>query len=90
MNAPYNVVALKHTVAPARPHLTVFSRCWAALLDWQERALLRERLCDLSDRELQDIGITGGEIDYVAANRSVDPRSAVCSSSLPCSKNSPR
>jgi uncharacterized protein YjiS (DUF1127 family) len=49
----------------------------AALLDWQERVLLRERLCNLSDRELRDIGITHGEIDYVATNRAIDPRGAV-------------
>jgi uncharacterized protein YjiS (DUF1127 family) len=92
MDAPYNAVAPKHTVAPAHPRLTVFSWRWAALLDWQERALLRERLCDLSDRELRDIGITRGEIDYVAANRSIDPRSVVYPSSraVPPSKNNPR
>jgi uncharacterized protein YjiS (DUF1127 family) len=28
----------------------------------------------LNDFELQDIGITRGEIDYVASNRSIDPR----------------
>ena len=92
MDAPYNAVAPKHAIAPARPRLTVFSWCWAALLDWQERVLLRERLCDLSERELRDIGITRGEIDYVAANRSIDPRSVVYPSStaVPRSKNSPR
>ncbi|MEH2559033.1 uncharacterized protein YjiS (DUF1127 family) [Bradyrhizobium algeriense] len=92
MDAPYNSVAPKHTIAPKRPRLTAFSWCWAALLDWQERVPLRERLCDLSDRELRDIGITRGEIDYVVANRSVDPRSVVYPSltSVPRSKNSPR
>jgi uncharacterized protein YjiS (DUF1127 family) len=74
MVTPYCVVGSKHTIAPAAPRLTVFSRCWAALLDWQERVVVRERLCDLSDRELRDIGITRGEIDYVALNRSMDPR----------------
>ncbi|WP_245309892.1 DUF1127 domain-containing protein [Bradyrhizobium jicamae] len=29
---------------------------------------------DLTDRELQDIGIARGEIDYVASHRSIDPR----------------
>jgi len=92
MDAPYNPVAPKHTIAPARPRLTVFSWCRAALLDWQERVSLRERLCELSDRELRDIGITRGEIDYVAANRSSDPRSVVYPSStaVPRSKNSPQ
>jgi uncharacterized protein YjiS (DUF1127 family) len=27
----------------------------------------------LTDSELADIGITRGEIDYVASNRSIDP-----------------
>jgi uncharacterized protein YjiS (DUF1127 family) len=31
-------------------------------------------LNDLSDQELQDIGIARGAIDYVAMNRSFDPR----------------
>jgi uncharacterized protein YjiS (DUF1127 family) len=31
-------------------------------------------LCDLSDRELMDIGISRGEIDYVASNPGIDPR----------------
>ena len=31
-------------------------------------------LCDLSDRELMDIGTTRGEIDYVASHRGIDPR----------------
>jgi len=92
MDAPYNAVAPKHAIAPARPRLTVLGWCWTALRDWQERVLLQERLCDLSDRELRDIGITRGEIDYIAANRSVDPRSVVYPSSaaVPRSKNSPR
>ena len=34
-----------------------------------------EPICyDLSDSELMDIGITRGEIDYVASNRAIDPR----------------
>jgi hypothetical protein len=37
-------------------------------------AKLRATLCDLSDRELMDIGTTRGEIDYVASNRDIDPR----------------
>jgi uncharacterized protein YjiS (DUF1127 family) len=35
---------------------------------------LRAKLSDLNDWELQDIGITRGEIDYIASNRSIDPR----------------
>jgi uncharacterized protein YjiS (DUF1127 family) len=46
-------------------------------MEWRERRKLRANLYDLSDRELQDIGIARGEVDYVASNRSVDPRGAV-------------
>jgi Domain of unknown function (DUF1127). len=35
---------------------------------------LRADLCYLSDFELNDIGITRGEIDYVVSNRSIEPR----------------
>jgi uncharacterized protein YjiS (DUF1127 family) len=34
----------------------------------------RAELSCLNDFELQDIGISRGEIDYVASNRSFDPR----------------
>ena len=47
---------------------------WNAFQEWRKRQRLRATLCDLSDRELVDIGTTRGEIDYVASNRSIDPR----------------
>jgi uncharacterized protein YjiS (DUF1127 family) len=34
----------------------------------------RTDLSELNDRELMDIGITRGEVDYVTASRSIDPR----------------
>jgi uncharacterized protein YjiS (DUF1127 family) len=77
MDVPLNVVGRKHTITPARLRFAVFRRCWAALLDWQERVSLRQRLSDLSDKELRDIGVARGEIDYVASHRSIDPRGAV-------------
>jgi hypothetical protein len=33
-------------------------------------------LCNLSDVELMDIGITRGEVDYVVLNLSIDARGA--------------
>jgi uncharacterized protein YjiS (DUF1127 family) len=51
-------------------------RCWGAFQERRSRQRLRATLNDLSDRELMDIGTTRGEIDYVASNRSIDPRSA--------------
>jgi len=47
---------------------------WNAFQEWRKRQRLRATLCDLSDRELMDIGTTRGEIDYVASHRGIDPR----------------
>jgi uncharacterized protein YjiS (DUF1127 family) len=47
---------------------------WGELQDRRKRARLRADLCSLNDRELMDIGIARGEIDYVASNRNRDPR----------------
>ena len=51
-----------------------FKGYWDAFQECRERLRLRATLCDLNDRELQDIGIARGEVDYVASNRSIDPR----------------
>ncbi|MEH2539368.1 DUF1127 domain-containing protein [Bradyrhizobium sp. AZCC 1577] len=42
---------------------------WNAFQEWRKRRRLLAHLCDLSDRELKDIGITRGEIDYLASHR---------------------
>ena len=47
---------------------------WTAFLEWRKRRRLLTNLCDLSDRELMDIGITRGEIDYLASHRDCDSR----------------
>ena len=54
--------------------MTFLKSLLGALLEWRKREVLRADLYDLSDRELMDIGTTRGEIDYVASNRSIDPR----------------
>jgi uncharacterized protein YjiS (DUF1127 family) len=51
-----------------------FKTYWGAFQEQRKRQRLRATLCDLSDRELMDIGTTRGEIDYVASNRGIDPR----------------
>ena len=48
---------------------------WDAFREWYQREKLRVRLGSLTDHELADIGITRGEIDYVASQRCRDPRS---------------
>ena len=47
---------------------------WDAFQERRERQKLRTTMSDLSDWELMDIGITRGEIDYVASHRGIDPR----------------
>lgn len=47
---------------------------WNAFQEWRKRRRLLTNLCDLSDRELMDIGITRGEIDYLVSHRDCDPR----------------
>jgi uncharacterized protein YjiS (DUF1127 family) len=60
---------------PSTRHLSNFFRnCWDAFQERRERQRVRATLCDLSNRELMDIGTTRGEIDYVASNRLIDPR----------------
>ena len=58
----------------AREVINFLEAYWVAFQELRERARLRADLFDLSDRELIDIGISRGEIDYVASNRDIDPR----------------
>jgi uncharacterized protein YjiS (DUF1127 family) len=48
---------------------------WNRFQAWRQRERLRARLDDLNDRELRDIGIARGEIEYVVQTAfSIDPR----------------
>jgi uncharacterized protein YjiS (DUF1127 family) len=58
---------LQRVLGPLKQH-------WQAFLVRRLRQQLRNRLDDLSDRELKDIGIARGEIDYVAGTTDLDPR----------------
>jgi uncharacterized protein YjiS (DUF1127 family) len=48
---------------------------WNVCQEWRKREKLRTQLCRLTDSELADIGVTRGEIDYVASHRGINPRS---------------
>lgn len=49
--------------------------CFDAFCAWRIRQVLRTTLDNLSDLELEDIGVTRGEIEYlVRAEPSTDPR----------------
>ena len=69
------------TIKLAKPTWT--QRAFALLIRFRDavqarrqRARLQTRLSDLNDRELHDIGLARGEIDYVAAQAAAgsDPR----------------
>ena len=65
-------------LGPATARRQVYSPLeayWNAFQEWRKREKLRTELCRLTDSELMDIGITRGEIDYVASNRSISPDS---------------
>ena len=76
MSTTYGATGLGQTAAPARRVSSFFKRYWDAVQERRSRQRLRATLNDLSDRDLMDIGTTRGEIDYVASNRSIDPRFA--------------
>jgi uncharacterized protein YjiS (DUF1127 family) len=44
---------------------------WKAFQEWRKRRRLQTELYRVTDSELMDIGITRGEIDYVASNHSI-------------------
>jgi uncharacterized protein YjiS (DUF1127 family) len=69
------------TINPAQPAWTqrasaLFNRYRDAFRGWRRRSQLQTRLSDLNDRELQDIGLARGEIDFAAASAAagLDPR----------------
>jgi len=74
MNTDHGLTGLRQALVSARPVLSLFERYWNMVQERRKREERRVDLWELSDRELMDIGITRGEIDYVASNRSIDPR----------------
>jgi uncharacterized protein YjiS (DUF1127 family) len=60
------------TAASTRSVLSLLKRYWRAFQERRRRQSLRGTLHDLSDRELMDIGVTRGEIDYIARHRAID------------------
>lgn len=74
MSTIYNETGLGRVAASTQRVSSLFKRYWGAFQERRKRQRLRANLCDLSDRELKDIGTTRGEIDYVASHRGGDPR----------------
>ena len=74
MNTTFSTTGLAQTTGSTRRVFSLFRRYRGAFQEWRKRERLRADLCGLNDRELQDIGIARGEVDYVASNSSIDPR----------------
>ena len=52
--------------------LSLLKRYWRAFQERRQRQSLRATLHDLSDRELMDMGLTRGEIDYITAQGAIE------------------
>lgn len=74
MDTAHGAIDLGQTTESARRVSGFLESYWGAFQEWRKRERLRADLCSLNDRDLMDIGITRGEVDYVASNRSIDPR----------------
>jgi uncharacterized protein YjiS (DUF1127 family) len=72
MSTTYGATGLGQTAASTRRVSSFFWRYWDAFQERRERQRLRAVLHSLNDWELQDIGMTRGEIEYVVSNRSFD------------------
>ena len=66
MNTTFSTTGLAQTTGSTRRVFSLFRRYCGAFQEWRKRERLRADLCGLNDTELQDIGITRGEVDYVA------------------------
>ena len=75
MSTTYGATGLGQTAVSTRRVSSFFKRYWGAFQERRKRQRV-EHLCDLSDRELMDIGISRGEIDFVASNPGVDPEAS--------------
>ena len=73
MSTTYSETGLGRAASTQRVS-SFLKKYWGAFQERRKRQRLRATLCDLSDRELMDIGTTRGEIDYVALNQVIDPR----------------
>ena len=49
-------------------------RCWSAFQERRKREKVRAALYALNGRDLHDIGIAHGDIEYLASSRDIDPR----------------
>ena len=74
MNTARSAVGLGQAPASTRDSSSSIRSYWDGFQEWRKYKKLQSDLNNLTDWELRDIGIARGEIDHVAANRSIDPR----------------
>jgi uncharacterized protein YjiS (DUF1127 family) len=74
MSTTYIATERDRWLASARRVVSLLARYWQAFQERRKRQRLRAVLSGLTDRDLIDIGISRGEIDYVASNQAIDPR----------------
>ena len=56
MSTTYGATRLGQAAAKRQVYYSPLEKYWDAFLEWRKRQRLRATLCDLSDRELVDIG----------------------------------
>jgi uncharacterized protein YjiS (DUF1127 family) len=74
MSTTYGATESGQTAVSTRRVSSFFRGYWVGFQERRKRQMLRATLSGLNDKELMDMGTTRGEIDYVASNRSIDPR----------------
>ncbi|MCG2638488.1 hypothetical protein XI06_07875 [Bradyrhizobium sp. CCBAU 11434] len=74
MTTTFSTTAFSATTRMRRHLISLFGRYRDEFQEWRRRGKLRRDLCALDDRELQDIAIARGEVDYVVSSHFVDPR----------------
>jgi len=60
------------TAACTRSIPSLLKQYWRAFQERRQSRSLRSALADLSDRDLMDLGLTRGEIDYLTPQRAID------------------
>ncbi|RXH20185.1 alpha/beta fold hydrolase [Bradyrhizobium guangzhouense] len=73
MTTTFSTTAFSPTTRTSRL-ISLFGRYRDDFLQWRRRGRLRRDLCALDDRELRDIAIARGEIDYVVSGHFADLR----------------
>jgi uncharacterized protein YjiS (DUF1127 family) len=76
MSTIYGTTELRPATAKRKVY-SPLEAYWNSFQEWRKRDRLRTELHRLTDNELLDIGISRGEIDYVASHRDTDPRSII-------------